>query len=108
MQARNDDTIKKILYLIYTVWHLATPYLAVFFFLESTISGEVTQTSDFLRYRRINRFFRGCQTLDGSDQFSQSYDHYKILCKLASGHALTVLENLTTFRSLNKGLQCSL
>ena len=37
------------------------------------------------------RFFRDCQILEGSDEFSQSYDHYKILCKLASGHALTCL-----------------
>ena len=29
--------------------------------------------------------------MEGSDEFSQSYDHYKILCKLASGHALTCL-----------------
>ena len=29
--------------------------------------------------------------MEGSDKFSQSYDHYKILCKLATGHALTCL-----------------
>ena len=29
--------------------------------------------------------------MEGSDKFLQSYDHYKILCKLASGHALTCL-----------------
>ena len=39
----------------------------------------------------IYRFFRGCQMLEGSYKFSQSYDHYKILCKLALGRALTCL-----------------
>ena len=31
--------------------------------------------------------------MEGSDKFSQSYDHYKILCKLASGHALRCLSD---------------
>ena len=53
IQARNDDTITKILYLIYTVWHLATLFLVLFSFLDSTISGHVTQMSDFVRYRKI-------------------------------------------------------
>ena len=53
IQARNDDTITKILYLIYTVWHLATLFLVFFSFLDSTISGHVTQMSDFVRYRKI-------------------------------------------------------
>ena len=53
IQARNDDTITKILYLIYTVWHLATLFLVFFSFLDSTISGHVTQISDFVRYRKI-------------------------------------------------------
>ena len=53
IQARNDDTITKILYLIYTVWHLATPFLVFFSFLDSIISDHVTQISDFLRYRKI-------------------------------------------------------
>ena len=52
IQARNDDTITKILYLIYTVWHLAL-FLVFFSFLDSTISGHVTQMSDFVRYRKI-------------------------------------------------------
>ena len=43
----------KILYLIYTVWHLATPFLVFFSFLDSTISGHVTELPDFLRYRKI-------------------------------------------------------
>ena len=30
---------------MYTVWHLATPFLVFFSFLESTISGHVTQMS---------------------------------------------------------------
>ena len=47
------------------------------------MSGHVTQIS--------TGFIRGCQILQGSDKFSQSYDHYKILCKLASGHALICL-----------------
>ena len=53
IQARNDDTITKILYLIFTVWHLATLFLVFFSFLDSTISGHVTQMSDFVRYRKI-------------------------------------------------------
>ena len=53
IQARNDDTITKILYLIYTVWHLATLFLVFFSFVDSTISGHVTQISDFVRYRKI-------------------------------------------------------
>ena len=53
IQARNDDTITKILYLIYTVWHLATLFLVFFSFLDSTISGHVTQISDFVRYKKI-------------------------------------------------------
>ena len=50
---RNDDTITKTLYLICTVWHLATPFLVFFSFLDSIISGHVTQISDFLCYRKI-------------------------------------------------------
>ena len=38
---------------MYTVCHLATPWLVFFSFLDSTISGHVTQISDFLRYRKI-------------------------------------------------------
>ena len=53
IQARNDDTITKILYLIFTVWHLATLFLVFFSFLDSTISGHVTQISDFVRYKKI-------------------------------------------------------
>ena len=33
--------------------HLATPFLFFFSFLDSTISGHVTQVSDFLSYRKI-------------------------------------------------------
>ena len=44
-QARNDDTIVKMLYLLYTVWHFATPFLVFFSFLDSTISRYVTQIS---------------------------------------------------------------
>ena len=53
IQARNDDTITKILYLVYTVWHLATLFLVFFSLLDSTISGHVTQISNFLRYIEI-------------------------------------------------------
>ena len=53
IQARNDDTMTKILYLIYAEWHLATPFSVFFSFLDSTISGHVTQIFDFLRYRKI-------------------------------------------------------
>ena len=33
--------------------------------------------------------------MEGSDKFTQSYDHCKILCKLASGHALTCLRKIS-------------
>ena len=36
------------------MWHLATPFFVFFSFLNSTISGHVTQISDFLPYREIN------------------------------------------------------
>ena len=64
----------KMLYLIYTVWHPATPFLVFFSFLESIISGHVTQISDLLPYRKIkvSDFFEVCQILEGSDKF---YDH---------------------------------
>ena len=39
--------------LIYTVWHLATPFLVFFSFQDSTVNGHVAQISDFLRYRKI-------------------------------------------------------
>ena len=39
------------------------------------------------------RFFLGCQIFEGSDKFSQSYDHYKFLSKLVSGHALTCVRD---------------
>ena len=91
IQARNDDTITKILYLIYTVWHLATPFLVFFSFLDSTISGHVTQISDFLRYRKI-------KVTDFSEvaKFWKVLINFhkvmiiinKILCKFALGHAL--------------------
>ena len=58
MQARNDDTITKIPYSIYTVWHLGTPFLVFFSFLDSTISGHVTQISDFLPYRKVAKFWK--------------------------------------------------
>ena len=51
---KNNDTITKILYLIYTVRHLATPFLVFSSFLvDSTISGHVTQISGFFRYRKV-------------------------------------------------------
>ena len=72
------------------MWHLATPFLVFFSFLDSTISGHVTQISDFLRYRKI-------KVTDFSEaaKFWKVLlnDHYKILCKLASGHALTCLSD---------------
>ena len=108
IQAKNNDAIIKILYSIYTVWYLATQFLVFFSFLDWTISGHVTQISGFLRYRKIKvtDFFRGCQILEGSDKFSQSYDHYKILCKLASGHALTCLSKTrTNYGKFNTRLQ---
>ena len=50
---KNNDTITKILYLIYTVRHFAIPFLIFSSFLDSTISGHVTQISGFVRYRKI-------------------------------------------------------
>ena len=35
------------------MWHLATRFLVFFSFLDATISGHVTQISDFLPYRKI-------------------------------------------------------
>ena len=73
---------------IYTLWHLATPFLVFFSFPDTIISGHVIQISDFLRYRKI-------KVTDFSEaaKFWKVLlnDHYKILCKLASGHALTCL-----------------
>ena len=51
--SENDDTMTKILYFIYTMWHLATPFLVFFSFPDWTISGHVTEISDFLRYRNF-------------------------------------------------------
>ena len=84
---------------MYSVWHLATPFLVFFSSLDSTISGHVTQIFDSYVTGKLRlpgyRFFRGCQILEGSDKFSHSYDRYKILiCKLASGHALTCFRAL--------------
>ena len=94
IQARNDDTITKILYLIYTVWHLATPFLVFFSCLDSTISGHVRQIFDFLHDRKI-------KVTDFSEvaKFWNVLTNFhkvmiiinKILCKLAPGHALTCL-----------------
>ena len=42
-----------LIYGLYTVWHLATPFLVFFCFLDSIISGHVTQISDLLPYRKI-------------------------------------------------------
>ena len=67
------------------MWHLATPFLVFFSFLDLTISGHVTHISDFLRGKLRLPIFLGCQILEGSDKFSQSYDDYKILFKLALG-----------------------
>ena len=52
--ARNHDKITNIIYLISTVWHLATPFLVVFSsFLDSTLPGHVTHKYGFLRNRKI-------------------------------------------------------
>ena len=108
IQARNDDTIIIIiiiiiiiLYSIYTLWHLATPFLVFFSFLDSTISGHVTQISDFLPYRKIKvtDFSEVGMILEASHKFSQSYDHYKILCKLDFCHALFAWNQPITFFS---------
>ena len=47
------DRITKILFLISTVWHVATPFLVFSSFLDLTISGHVTQNSDVLRNKKI-------------------------------------------------------
>ena len=52
----------KILYLIYAEWHLATPFLVFFSFLDSIISDHVTQISDLLPYSKI-------KVTDFSDKF---------------------------------------
>ena len=54
---------------------------------------------DTLQENKGYRFFRGCQILERSDKFSQSYDHYNVLCKLASGHTLTCLRKLFMFQT---------
>ena len=47
------DRITKVLFLISTVWHVATPFLVFSSFLDLTISGHVTQNSDVLRNKKI-------------------------------------------------------
>ena len=51
--ARNHDRITKIMYLISTVWHLATPFLVFSSFLGLTLTGHVTHKYGFLR--NVNR-----------------------------------------------------
>ena len=51
--ARNHDRITKIMYLISTVWHLATPFLVFSSFLGLTLTGHVTHKYGFLRNRKI-------------------------------------------------------
>ena len=40
--------------------------------------------------------------MEGPNKFSHSYDHYEILCKLASGHALTCLREIQVIKSTVK------
>ena len=93
-----------MLYLIYTVWHLATPFLVFFSFLDSTISGHVKHISDFLRYRKIkvtNYFSEVAKFWKVLINFHISH-HYKILSKLASLHALTSLREIKVIKSTEK------
>ena len=41
------------MYLISTVWHLATPFLVFSSFLDLTLTGHVTHKYGFLRNRKI-------------------------------------------------------
>ena len=43
--------------------------------------------------------------MEGSDKFSQSYDHYKILCKLASGDALVCSSVLIISQNFIRGIR---
>ena len=63
------------------MWHLATPFLLFFSFLDSTISGHVTQISDFLRYRKIKvtDFSEFAKILEGSDKFSQDFVQIRLM-----------------------------
>ena len=51
--ARNHDRITKIMYLISTVWYLATPFLVFSSFLDLTLTSHVTHKYGFLRNRKI-------------------------------------------------------
>ena len=50
---RNHDRITKIMYLISTVWHVATPFLVFSSFLDLTLTDHVTHKYGFLRNRKI-------------------------------------------------------
>ena len=77
--------------LIYTVWHLATPFLVLVSFLDSTISGHVTQISGFARYRKIKvtDFSELAKFWEVLINFHKVMINIRFYAKLASGHALT-------------------
>ena len=88
IHARNHERITRILYLISTLWHLPPHFLVFSSFLDLTLTSHVTHKYVFLRKRKITftDIFEVANfqlLLIGSGKFSQSYDHYKILCKLA-------------------------
>ena len=45
-------TLSKIMYLIPTVWHLATPFIVFSPFLDLTLTGHVTHKYGFLSNRK--------------------------------------------------------
>ena len=53
IQARNHYRITIIMYIISTVWNLATPFLVFSSFLELTLTGHVTQKYGFLSNKKI-------------------------------------------------------
>ena len=75
------------------------PIFSFFSFLDSIISGHVTQISDLLPYRtiKVTDFSEVAKFWKVLINFVKvmMYD-YKILCKLASGHALTCLRFFKT------------
>ena len=88
--------------------HLATPFLVFFSFLDSTISGHVTQISDFLRYRKIK-----------VTDFSEVAEFWKVLInfhkvmiildfmQISLNPCLNMLETNSLNINLNIGLKLS-
>ena len=83
----------KILHLIYTVKHLATPFLVFFSFLDSIISGHVTQITDLLPYRKIKvtDFSEVAKFWKGLINFVKVMIIIRFMQIITSGLALTCL-----------------